>query len=92
MLSVVEAKTAAGGPTGVAYQIHQMVNMFHRANVTAAQKNIPHHSRREEPYEALTRSKGTNAISSVSPDIESHPEASKSADKIAAAKRNNMTV
>ena len=37
MLSVVEASVAATGPTGVAFHIHQTVEMFHSAKVSAAQ-------------------------------------------------------
>ena len=85
MLSVVEASVAAGGPTGVANQIHQIVEAFQRTNVKHAQKNILHQSRREDPKEALTDNNGTSATDSVRPDNESHPEASKSAERIAAA-------
>lgn len=90
MLSVVDANTAAGGPTGVANQIHQTVSAFHSTKVRAAHPNIPHHSRREEPYEPLIHNRGINATGSVSPVIESQPEASKSADKIEAASLSNM--
>ena len=34
MFIVVEASVAAGGPTGVAYQIHQIVRAFHSTNAS----------------------------------------------------------
>ena len=56
MFIVVEASVAAGGPTGVAYQIHQIVRAFHSTNASVAQPNMPHHERRVSSYDALTHS------------------------------------
>ena len=47
MFIVVEASVAAGGPTGVAYQIHQIVSAFHSTKVSVAQPKTLHHERRE---------------------------------------------
>ena len=47
MFTVVEARVAATGPTGVAFQIHHTVQMFHRAKVRAAHPNMCHQARRE---------------------------------------------
>ncbi len=42
-----EARVAATGPTGVAYQIHQTVARFHPAKTSSAQPKTAHHDRRE---------------------------------------------
>ena len=47
ILSVVDANVAANGPTGVAYHIHQIVDIFHSANAKDAQPNTRHHDLRE---------------------------------------------
>ena len=90
MFIVVEASVAAGGPTGVAYQIHQIVRAFHSAKVSAAQPKTFHHERREASYEALTHSSGTNPARSVSPVMLSHPGESRRAERITAASLRNM--
>lgn len=90
MFIVVDASVAAGGPTGVAYQIHQIVRAFHSTNASVAQPNMPHHERRVSSYDALTHSSGTNPIRSVMPVMPSHPGESRMADRITAANLRNM--
>jgi hypothetical protein len=41
-----EARVAAMGPTGVAFQIHQTVERFHPANESSDQKKTRHHDLR----------------------------------------------
>ena len=77
-------------PTGVAYQIHQIVSAFHSTKVSVAQPNMRHHERRDPSYDALTHSRGTNPTRSVSPVVLSHPGESRRAERITAASLRNM--
>ena len=92
MLSVVEASVAATGPTGVAFQIHQMVIAFHSTKVSAAHPKVDHQPRREASARSLIHSRGTNAASSGSPDRPSHPAESRMAERMAAASFRDMEV
>ena len=54
--------------------------MFQSTNVSAAHPAMRIRSRTEGPYEALTKSRGTKATSSVRPLPPSHPAESNAAD------------
>ena len=88
--TVVEARVAATGPTGVANQIHQTVRMFQSAKASAAHPNMLHQPRRESWQESLIHSRGTSPAKSVIPEIPSHPGASRMAERITAANLRNM--
>ena len=78
----VEASVAAMGPTGVAFQIHHTVAMFHEAKTAAAHPAMRHHERRESSYSELIHSNGTRATGSVAPVSESHPGESRRIETI----------
>jgi len=90
MFSVVEAKVAATGPTGVANQIHQIVAAFHKANVNAAHPNMRRHPRREASQSELIHNSGVRATGSVRPESESQPPDRRRTEAMTAAILRDM--
>ena len=80
-----EAIVAAKGPTGVASQIHQIVETFQSTKVRSAQPKTFHHERREASYESLIQSSGTNPNRRVNPVPPSHPGESRRVEQSTAA-------